>query len=155
MALRTIMGELVKVPKNESDDYSGMTAEAFMRNFCFKKDEDVFYEIGIRNASSSQLADLDKLPLTQTYSCLKLFFHWVDEGFYDYSTLPFSFKIPLSELDQPALVQIIDKWTGTKSKLMKELQQLIDALKQSEQHITSQVNEAINVSFRGSNGRQW
>ena len=147
MALKTIIGRLIKaLDKGKGErDYSGMTAEKFMQDFCYEMDKGVFYEIGVRNASSSCLGCLTDLPLSATYSCLELFFRWVDEGFYDYNMVPFSFKKHLNEPDRLVLEQLIDTWTGTKSELETELQILIDALKQCEQFITSEVNETMNV----------
>lgn len=147
MALRTIIGELIKaLDRGSTEDYEGLTASQFMLYCCYEEGKDVFCEIGVRNASPSQLRCLTQLPLVATFSCLRLFSCWVDEGFYDYDATPFPFKMHLSEEDQFALKQLSHKWTGTKSNLVKELQQLIDALKQSEQDIVGQ-NEAINVRF--------
>lgn len=149
MALRTVMGELMKALAERRGDYTDLTASQFMLIFCHEEGSDVFKELGVQNAYPSQLHCLANLPLTATYSCLRLFFYWVDEGFYDYSALPFPFKVHLSEQDKLALEldQLTHKWSGTNSVLMKELEQLINALKQSEKDIASEVNGAINVSF--------
>jgi hypothetical protein len=149
-ALRTVCGHLVKALNEGHEDYGDLekeTAPEFMLNLYehLKKDSDVLYEIGVQNASPAQLHCLVDLPLTSTYSCLKLFFRWVEEGFYDFSTLPFPFKVHLSYQDQMAVEQLRLKWSSTLSELVKELQQLIDVLKHSVHDITSRVNEATNV----------
>ena len=149
-ALRTVAGHLVKALDEGREDYGDLetaTAPEFMLNLYehLKKDSDVLYEIGVQNASPSHLRCLADLPLTATYSCLRLFFRWVEEGFYDFSTLPFPFKVHLSYQDQVAIEQLRLKWSSTLSELVKELQQLVDVLKHSEQDITSRVNEAVNV----------
>lgn len=147
--LRTIMGHLVKVLDEESKDLGNLKSEKalqFMQNL-HKQDTNVLHEIGVQNASQLHLDCLANLPLTVTYSCLRLFFRWVEEGFYDYSTLPFPFKVHLSDQDRLTLEELPLKWDGTISELMNDLQKLIDALKHSERDITGLVNEAVNVGL--------
>ena len=142
-ALRTIIGHLVKeLGEGRKDE----TALKFMLHLCdhLTEDNDVLYEIGVQHASPSQLRCLGDLPLRATYSCLQLFFNWVDEGFYDFSTLPFTFKRHLMKQDQLAIEQLPSQWSSTDPELIDELQNLMDVLKKSEQDITSQVNE-VNV----------
>ena len=101
--------------------------------------------IGVENPSPSHLQCLEDLPLTATYSCLKLFLRWVEEGYYDYCTLPFPFKVHLSDDQQHA----IEEWKGsTIPNLKEELSEVIKVLKHSQQDITSRTNaEAINVGY--------
>ena len=149
-ALRSVTGHLVKALEEGREDYGNLenqTAPEFMLNLYehLKKDSDVLYEIGVQHASPSHLGCLADLPLPATYSCLRLFFRWVEEGFYDFSTIPFPFKAHLSYPDQQTIDQLRFKWASTVNELKKELQQLVDVLKHSELDITSRVNEAINV----------
>ena len=145
-ALKTLVEELIKALEAEVPKDFGiekLTAPQFMANLYENLDEsDVLREIGVQNASPSHLDCLNQLPLTATYSCLMLFFHWVDDGFYDFKAIPFPFKVHMNQQDQRALSfeQICPKWTSTNSKLMEEVQELIDALKKSEQDIINRVN---------------
>ena len=149
-ALRTITGHLVKALVEGRTDYGDLesqTAPMFMLNLYehLSRPNDVLFEIGVQSASSSHLRCLTDLPLTTTYSCLRLFFRWVDEGFYDFSTVPFPFKVHLGYQDQQAIDQLRVRWSSTVADLEKELQQLVDVLKHSELDITNRVNEAVNV----------
>ncbi len=144
-ALRTVMGHLIKELAKGRKELETETAPEFMLKLYkhLEKEDAVLNEIGVQNASPSQLRCLAALPLTATYSCLSLFCRWVDEGFYDFSMLPFSLKVHLSGEDQQALNQL---HLSTDSDL-RELQQLVDALKNSEKDIASRVDEAVNVSL--------
>ena len=149
-ALRTVVSHLVKALEEQRTDYGDLgseTAPEFMLNLYehLTKQNQVLVEIGVQSASPSHLRCLVDLPLTATYSCLKLFFRWVDEGFYDFATLPFPFKVHLSYQDQAFLDQLRMRWSSTVAELKKELQQLVDVLKHSEQDITRRVDEAVNV----------
>lgn len=148
-ALKTIMGYLVKaLGEGGWEDSIDTKAVKFMLSLYkhLEEDNDVLYEIGVRHASPSHLHCLADLPLTATYSCLNLFFTWVDEGFYDFSTLPFPLKMHLSEGNQLAIECLPRKWNSTTSELLDELQQLIYVLKQSEQDIINRVNR-LDVSY--------
>lgn len=150
-ALRTVASHLLKALEERRTDYGDLATEAvpeFMLNLYehLTKHSDVLFEIGVQSASPSHLRCLADLPLTATYSCLKLFFRWVEEGFYDFNTLPFPFKVHLGYQDQSCLEQLRMRWPSTAAELKKELQQLVDVLKHSEQDITKRVNEAANVS---------
>lgn len=149
-ALRTVTGHLIKAldeGRQNCDDVQETALEFMLKQY---KDMDtysqVLYEIGVRSSSPSHLNCLADLPLIATYSCLRLFFRWVDEGFYDFSALPFPFKVHISYQDQLAIEQLYMTWSSTTTELMKELQQLVDALKHSEKDIISRVDEAVNVS---------
>ena len=146
------MGHIIKeIAENdgESDVEKQTTLEFMCTLYKYRGldegDSFVFQKIGIQKASPPQQKCLIDLPLTATYSCLELFFHWIDEGFYDFSTLPFPFKAHLSKEDMIAINKLNIKWDSTDSELMKELQQLIDVLKHSEQDIVTRVNEAFEV----------
>lgn len=150
-ALRTVVSHLLKALEEGRTDYGDLeneTAPEFMLNLYehLTKHTEVLYEIGIQSASPSHLRCLADLPLTSTHSCLNLFFRWVNEGFYDFSTLPFPFKVHLSYPDQQYLEQLRMRWPSTVEQLRTELQQLVDVLKHSEQDITKKVDEAVNVS---------
>lgn len=155
-ALRTVIGHLVKVLEEQEDygDLEALTAPEFMLTLYkdFSEPKDVLFEIGIQSDAASPLHFdcLAGLPLTATYSCLKLFFRWVDEGFYDFCALPFQFKVHLSDQDQLDIEQLPAKWSNTLGELIKELQQLVDVLKHSEQNIITHVDETINVSMPGA-----
>ena len=139
-ALRTILGHLVKTFDEGREPIEDLKALQFMRNL-HDQDVDVLQEIGLQGLSQPRLDCLTELPLTATYDCLSLFFRWVEEGFYDFSTLPFQFKVHMSDQDRLALKELSQK--------RNELQRLIDMLKFVEQDVTSQANEAINVSRSG------
>ena len=145
-ALRNIIGHFLKVRDEKSSDCQNLDTYMAL-NFVLvvyesSSIEDVLKEIGIENLSPSHLQCLEDLPLAATYSCLKLFLHWVDEGYYDYCTLPFPFKVHLSGDQQHA----IEEWKGTIPHLKEELSELIKVLNHSQQDITSRTNaEAINV----------
>ena len=154
-ALRTVTGHLVKALEDQRTDYGDLraqTAPEFMLNLYehLTRHSDVLHEIGVQSASPSHLRCLADLPLTATYSCLRLFFRWVDEGFYDFCAVPFPFKVHLGYKDQQAIEQLRVRWSCTVPELLKELQQLIDVLKHSEQDITRRVNEAVNVCANSS-----
>lgn len=145
-ALRTVAGHLTKAlesPETESD-LKKATILDFMHGIyeSTMSMSDVMREIGIVNASTSHLRCLAKLPLTATYSCLKLFFHWVDDGFYDFCMLPFHLKVHLESKDQLEIENLHTKWHSTPAELTKGLQELVDVLKHSEHDIAKRVNEA-------------
>lgn len=105
---------------------------------------DLFHEIGIETASPSHLACLATLPLKYTYNVLRLFYNWVKDGFYDFCSIPFVFKVHMSSQEQKDLEE---KWSGTTSDLMEKLEQIRDILKHSEVDITNRTNDASSVSF--------
>ena len=146
-ALRTVAGHLTKALEDSEKDMNDLqkaTIFDFIHGIyeCTMNVNDVMRDIGILNASTSHLRCLAKLPLTATYSCLKLFFHWVDDGFYDFCTLPFHLKVHLDPKDQLEIENLYTKWHSTSAELMKGLQELVDVLKHSEQDIARRVNEA-------------
>ena len=153
MGLRTVIGHLTKAMIEGVDgDYGDLDNETvpdFMLNLYehLEKHSDVLQEIGILSGQPSHLSCLADLPLTASYSCLKLFFGWVEEGFYDFSALPFPLKAHMSDQDRLLVDQQLRlRWEGSVSDLKEELQQLIRVLKHSEQEITSKVKEAATVS---------
>lgn len=152
IALKTIMGHLVKALGEGKEDCHGLekeTALKFMINVYKdpqKKEIDVLHEIGVLNVSDSHLHCLEDLPLTAAYSCLELFSHWLEEGFYDFNMLPSQFKAHLIPDDKLVLEELHLKWSSTLPCLKRELEELVDTLKHSENDITSQVNEKIDVS---------
>lgn len=138
-ALRTILGHLIKaLESNDCNILKTMTAFDFIRQNCYQNHHfnDMLHEIGLQNTSYEHLQHLTALPLSATYSCLELFLHWVDEGYCDYSALSFSFKVHLEPQDQLTIQQMRKRWHGTPAQLMKELQQLVHILKESEQDIS-------------------
>ena len=74
--------------------------------------KDVLNEIGIRKLNPSQLTCLSELPLASLYCCLKLFATWMEEGMYDFSTLPYTIKAHLSSEDRTILKAIPQNWDG-------------------------------------------
>ena len=148
-ALRTVLGHLVKALEAVNstmarDDLGSESAVGFMSNLYshLSQHSDVLHKIGVQSGSPVHVSCLADLPLTSTYSCLELFFHWLDEGFYDFSDTPFPFKVHLGREE----VEEIEKLCVRRSAVvLEELQQLVDLLKQSEQDIIDRVNEAINV----------
>lgn len=151
-ALRTVIDYLIKTLEESKDfgDLETQTAPGFMlKLYNLSSQRDVLFEIGIKKSDVQDvhLRCLAELPLTATYSCLKLFFYWVNEGFYDFNTLPFPLKVHLGPQHKQAIEQLQTKFS-TAAELLRELQQLVDVLKQSEQDITIHVNdsELVNVS---------
>ena len=72
----------------------------------------VLEEIGVHSLGPSQLACLEELPLPSLYCCLQLFVRWVEDGMYDFCSLPFAVKTHISNQDLQALQQIPLKWPG-------------------------------------------
>ena len=152
MGLRMVIGHLTKaLLEGPNGDYGDLENEAvpdFMLNLYehLKKNNDVLREIGIQSAQPSHLACLADLPLTAAYSCLTLFFGWVQEGFYDFSSLPFPLKVHMCDEDRLLLVeQLRPCWQRSVEDLKEELQQLTDVLKHSEQDIIIRVKEDAHV----------
>ena len=145
-ALRTILGHLVKA-LDEGREVFEESALKFILNLHkhLKSEDQALQEIGVHTESKTHLECLTNLPLTATYSCFKLFSHWVDEGYYDFKTLPFRFKADMRNQDQQCLEELRSMWTDPVFELMKELQHLIKLLKQSENKIISQVDSAADV----------
>ncbi len=150
--LRTVIGHLTKalqeVRNTEHEELKEMSVPHFMLNLYehLKRQSEVLHEIGIRSAQSSHLQCLSDLPLMSTYSCFKMFFSWVEDGYYDFAALPFPFKVHMSYQDRLLLEQQLRlRWLGSISDLKEELQDLIDVLKHSEIDITSRVKEAASV----------
>ena len=118
MAMRTVAGHLTMRLSEESlyDGLEEQTASQFMLTLYeeLTKSSEVMEEIGIHSLSSSQLACIVDLPLADIYDCLRRFVHWMDDGAYDFCTLPFSLKTQLSYVDQSSLQQIPFKWPGQK-----------------------------------------
>ena len=145
IALRTMLSHLVKVLEpvdSNRDDLQSETAVEFMSKlYNHLNQHEVLHKIGVRSASPAHVSCLSDLPLTSTYSCLELFVRWLDEGFYDFSDIPFPFKAHLKKEEEEEIERLCMK----KSNVVLELQQLVDLLKQSEKDITSHVNETINV----------
>ena len=151
-ALRTVVGHTIKsLQETRQEDTVSLEMQKvpeFMLNLYehLTKEREVLYEIGIQSASPSHISCLAELPLSSVYCCLKLFFGWIEEGYYDFSALPFAFKVHMSYQDKSVVDQQLRlKWQGSVPDLLEELQNLIDVLKHSEQDITSRVNEAANV----------
>lgn len=146
-ALRTILGHLVKALDEGRKNFEELTALKFISNIHghLKSEGQALQEIGVHTKSKSCLDCLTKLPLAATYNCFRLFSRWVDEGRYDFNTLPFQLKMHMKDQDRQSLEEICSKWTGPVFVLVKELQHLIDFLKLSEKEITSQVDSAAGV----------
>lgn len=149
-ALSTITGHLLKALDEENKIYGNLTRIKALE-FILKvykeltKESDALKKIGVQNSSDRQLQCLASLPLTATYSCLKIFVHWVDEGFYHFHTIPFPFKVHLIDEDKLVIKQLPHKWEGTLTDLKKQLQQFIEVLKRCEQDIITA--KAVNVCW--------
>ena len=115
----------------------------------------VLAEIGItpNSLKHSQLTCLIELPLPYVFSCLQQFVRRVDEGVYDFCSLPFALKTHMTDGDTQFMEQELrDLWTGSHADLVTEVKQLIEVLKHSESDITKRVNEeASRVSFINHN----
>lgn len=74
--------------------------------------KDVLSEIGVRKLTTTQLTCLSDLPLANLYHCLKIFASWMEEGMYDFSTLPYPLKAHLSPDDLATLRAIPHNWEG-------------------------------------------
>ena len=74
--------------------------------------KDVLSEIGLRKLTGPQLACLSELPLANLYHCLKIFASWMEEGMYDFATLPYTLKAHLSPEDLSKLRDIPRNWEG-------------------------------------------
>lgn len=157
--MRTIVGHVVNVLSQREDQperFQEKTVKDFIHELyndsSNKQEKELLYEIGFHfpDPNPDHIRCLAELPLTDIYSCLKLFIHWVDEGFYDFSTFTFPFKASLSSADEEALEQLRnpEKWSGTYDDLMKQLEEFIDVLKHSESYIiTSQAHETVSRQF--------
>ena len=150
-ALRIIIGYLTKALEDDGgQDHADLETET-VQNFLLRLYGDrsersvaILHEIGVQSASSSQISYLGNLSLKFTYSCLNLFYSWVVDGYYDFSSLPFTLKTKHDQLLGDGKLHSLNKSTGC--DLRKELQQLIDILKHSEHDITSKVTEKSDVS---------
>lgn len=143
-ALRTIIGFLIKTLDKSGENFDDLKSEKvlqFMQNLL--ENDNILHEIGVKSISPPRLRCLSDLPLTATYCCLNLFFHWVEDGFYDFRAIPFLFKMHLSEQEELALTELSHKWEGPLSQLAEKLEQLIHGLKHHEHDI---VDETSNVS---------
>ena len=74
--------------------------------------KDVLSEIGVRTLSATQLTCLSELPLANLYHCLKMFANWMEEGIYDFATLPYTIKAHLRPEDLSTLIAIPRIWEG-------------------------------------------
>ena len=74
--------------------------------------KDVLSEIGVRKLSATQLTCLSELPLANLYHCLKMFATWMEEGIYDFATLPYTIKAHMHPEDLSTLLAIPHNWEG-------------------------------------------
>ena len=124
------------------DKLSALTLPKFMLDYVYKHLTDpnkVLAEIGItpNSLKHSQLTCLIELPLPYVFSCLKQFVNWIDEGVYDFCTLPFALKTHMTERDSSFIKQKLRRqWTGSHGDLVKEVKQLIEVLKNLQDDIT-------------------
>ena len=151
-ALKTVIGHLIKALKKDNPDSSmndkslEMTVSEFLHHLYGDSEsstDDMFAKIGIKREACPHIRCLADLPLTATYSCLRLFVNWVEKGFYDYNTLPYHLKRRMDSGDEEALERVVDEWQG--KDLMEKLQELTKVLKESEHDLASGANDA-NVS---------
>ena len=153
-ALQTVVRRLIQALKEPTmEPLERMNILDFMRKVYELHDCDhVFYNLGIQSATSkSQIQCLATIPLTSAYSCFKFFFHWIDDGYYDFNDLPILMKKSINAKDIKTPVEEIDsKWDDSPAALLKALEQLVDILKDSEQDIVKcAMEQATNVSIIG------
>ena len=110
-----------------------------------QKEHEVLNEIGITSLNSTQFHCLIQLPLTCSIDCMLNLATWVEEGLYEFSSLPFPLKVHMSDDDRIAIEELGEKWTGSTGDLISEVKQLIDVLKHSERDITKEVNQNSQV----------
>ena len=153
MGLQTVIGHLTKalseLPNHDDKELKEQFVTHFMLNLYdgLSRHSEVLQKIGIYSARRSHMLCLGDLPLICVYDCLKLFFMWVEEGYYDFNALPFPLKVHMTDQDQVLIEQKIrSHWTGSINDLSEKLQDLIDVLKHLEQDITKKVKEAASVS---------
>ena len=146
-ALESIVSHLIKALQEGQykDELKQLTATEFMLKLYehLRESKEVLHEIGVHSASESQLTCLNCLPLTATYSCCLLFFHWVDEGFYDFCSINIEFKKRLSHEDYDTLEKLYLQATD-KVALLENLLLVDSILRESD--ITSK-HEAFEVSM--------
>ena len=146
-AVGYIITELKEQPENSTNNTEDLTVAAFLKRSCDKDDdENLLKMIGIKKLKPSQVLCLSELQLVSCFSCLKLFSEWIDDGSYDFRTIPLSFKKHMSPEDALLLESICDNWTGSKIKLMNELDQFIEILKHSEHNIIQRNKDNSSVS---------
>ena len=129
-------------------DMSTLTLSEFMTGYVYDhltEPNKVLAEIGItlKSFKPSQLVCLNKLTLRYMFNCLQQFGKWINEGFYDFSNLPFALKMHLTETDMQFLQHksIKVKFEGNLDDLAKEVIQLIAVLKHSENSIIRRLSE--------------
>lgn len=152
MVMRTIVGYLVNF-LSQGEEQTERLQEKTVKDFILelynvtdKTEKELLIRIGFQyqNPNPDHIRSLAELPLTSIFSCLELFIHWIDEGFYDFNNLTFQFKASFSSDDEAVLEQLPEKWSGTPEDLLKQLDEFIDVLKLSEPHITSQAHETVS-----------
>ena len=146
--LRIIIGYLIKTLEQDGAQDSSKMENKTVQNFllvlysdCSEGNLSILHKIGIQSGSPSQISCLGEVTLKFCYSCLGLFYSWVVDGYYDFSSLPFTLKTKHDQL------LVDDKLHSLKTgpDLQKELQHLIDTLKHSENDIAGKVNEKSDV----------
>ena len=95
--------------------------------------------------SDTQLVCLSSVRLCFLFSTLELFVRWVEEGLYDFNSLPMALKVHLTEEDSTMLEQLPKCFPGTSSQLLVELKELSDVLLHVESHLIKEVNEQAQV----------
>ena len=74
--------------------------------------KEVLSEIGICKLNATQLTCLLELPLANLYDCLNIFATWMEDGMYDFATLPYTTKAHLTPEDLATLKSIPVNWKG-------------------------------------------
>ena len=74
--------------------------------------KEVLSEIGICKLNATQLTCLLELPLANLYDCLNIFATWMEDGMYDFATLPYTIKAHLTPEDLATLKSIPVNWKG-------------------------------------------
>ena len=55
---------------------------------------------------------MKNLCLTNLFDCWNFFIRWAEEGWYDFSSLPYAAKMPMNLPDEDAIIQIPTQYEG-------------------------------------------
>ena len=75
--------------------------------------------------TQTQHGALSSLKLPHLFAALRLFVDWAEDGWYDFCSLPFAAKSPLTLVDEETISQISDKFDGEKSRFYQLILQIL------------------------------
>ena len=109
----------------------------------------LMHKVKYHPGSDLQKKLIESMNLEYIYSFLEFFYNWLEKGFYNFSSVPRSFKQTMREddrifIDRDFFLQM--KEEGMLSDLSKELQKLIGALKITQNELVKDVKDEA-VSF--------